>query len=427
MSSDLSEQRMTELLVAADRLSDHVVSLTSALVEIDSQIPPNADECEIADFISDYVRDHELGKVERFEPVSRRPNLLVTSGHQNHTGPRLLLCGHVDTKPVGPALEDWSTPPLTPTIIDGHLHGLGTSDMKGAVAAMLCAGRVLRESDFPMAGLGFLFTADEERGGADGAARVARQVAQDFDACVIGEPSGVDRDWEVFPIGSRGFAGYRVSVQGTQMHSSLAYRRPEARNASVDLSGILLAFDEMIQESLSGHVSGDWVPSAVVGSAVRAGDVFGVFPGRGEFTIEFRTTPYFDSDAVEALMLECSDKVRALLPGVRFSIARDGVLGVYPPTELDADDLVWAFHSATSRVIGTQVPLGVFPGATDARWLQGEGGLPCLPALGPGLLPLCHGPNERVSVQALQQAVAVYALGAALFLNGPGESGMKHG
>ena len=41
------------------------------------------------------------------------------------------------------------------------------------------------------------------------------------DAAIIGEPSGLTRDWEAIRLISRGAFIFRVVIRGTPMHSSL--------------------------------------------------------------------------------------------------------------------------------------------------------------------------------------------------------------
>jgi acetylornithine deacetylase/succinyl-diaminopimelate desuccinylase-like protein len=41
---------------------------------------------------------------------------------------------------------------------------------------------------------------------------------------------------------------------------------------------------------------------------------------------------------------------------------------------------------------------------------HGRGGIPVLAALGPGYLPVCHGPNEHVEVESIIEAAKIYAL-----------------
>ena len=61
-------------------------------------------------------------------------------------------------------------------------------------------------------------------------------------------------------------------------------------------------------------------------------------------------------------------------------------------------------------------PLGGLEGGTDAYYLQGQGGIPTVPAFGPGLLPLAHAPNEYVEIESVVQASKIYALAAVDYL-----------
>lgn len=53
-------------------------------------------------------------------------------------GKKILFDGHIDTVPVTEEKE-WEYPPFAAEIHEGRIYGRGTSDMKGAVAAMTCA------------------------------------------------------------------------------------------------------------------------------------------------------------------------------------------------------------------------------------------------------------------------------------------------
>ena len=53
-------------------------------------------------------------------------------------GPALLLDGHCDTVGIAPGVP-WAHDPFGGAIEDGFIYGRGAADMKGALAAMICA------------------------------------------------------------------------------------------------------------------------------------------------------------------------------------------------------------------------------------------------------------------------------------------------
>src|SRR5690606_5286112 len=87
-----------------------------------------------------------LGRGEIHCLDESRPNLVLHVPGRGD-GPTLMLNGHLDTKPIGDARDLWRTDPLEPVVVDGLLYGLGTSDMKAAVAAMLYAAHALVRTD----------------------------------------------------------------------------------------------------------------------------------------------------------------------------------------------------------------------------------------------------------------------------------------
>ena len=62
-------------------------------------------------------------------------------------GRSLILQGHVDVVPAGPA-EMWSSPPFQPVVRNGRLYGRGANDMKSGVCAMVFALDALRTAGY---------------------------------------------------------------------------------------------------------------------------------------------------------------------------------------------------------------------------------------------------------------------------------------
>ncbi|HXE58629.1 MAG TPA: dipeptidase [Gemmatimonadales bacterium] len=79
--------------------------------------------------------------------------------------PTLLVYGHYDVQPVDP-LDEWVTPPFTPTVRDGKLFARGAVDDKGQVFTVLKAYEAVRDArGVPPVNVHFLFEGEEESGG----------------------------------------------------------------------------------------------------------------------------------------------------------------------------------------------------------------------------------------------------------------------
>jgi acetylornithine deacetylase/succinyl-diaminopimelate desuccinylase-like protein len=79
--------------------------------------------------------------------------------------PTLLIYGHYDVQPPDP-LDEWHTPPFTPSIRDGQLFARGAIDDKGQVFCLLKAYEAVRDADGkPPINIRFLFEGEEECGG----------------------------------------------------------------------------------------------------------------------------------------------------------------------------------------------------------------------------------------------------------------------
>ncbi len=399
--------------------SEELTQLVADLVRIDSQLPPYADEREIVAFLRVRMGDLGLGEGEVLAAEPQRPNLL-TRIPGSGGGRTLMLNGHLDTKPVGDALPLWHSDPLLPEIREGRLYGLGTSDMKGAVAAMVFAALALRESGVPRPGgdLVLAFVADEEAGGSLGSKFLAPKLAA-VDACLIGEPSGWEHDWQGLHLVSRGVSCFRIRVRGTQMHSSLSDRMPSV-NASVRMAELLVALGDELELDFTPHPLGGTTPTLNVGVLVSGGVYFGVVPGLAEFACDLRTLPGMTEAGVRTALERWLDAHRSALPDLEVECTFEPGLSWVPPAEVAPEDpLVLAAQAAAHEVLGSAPPLSVFPGGTDAPWFAGVG-IPTIPAFGPGILTCCHGPNEYVSIESVRQAARIYARIASRYCDLPG-------
>ncbi|MCU0920491.1 MAG: succinyl-diaminopimelate desuccinylase [Burkholderiaceae bacterium] len=136
-------------------------------------------------------------------------------------GPTLVLAGHTDVVPTGP-LERWTSDPFVPTHRHGRLYGRGAADMKTAVACMVVAAQEFVAGRPDHAGkVALLFTSDEEGPALHGTKHVVevlQQRGERFDACIVGEPTSVQRLGDMVKNGRRGTLSGRLTVQGVQGH-----------------------------------------------------------------------------------------------------------------------------------------------------------------------------------------------------------------
>lgn len=387
------------------------VRLACQLIATSTPNPPG-DETAAADIVVRSLRELGIDDVQVVGPSPARPNVIArvpgTRGERT-----LVLCGHLDTKPPGD-LAEWRTPPYEPVIEDGHLYGLGSADMKSAVAAMVHAAANVAEAK--LAGdLVLVFTADEETGGEHGARWLASEGLLAGDAVVIGEPCGIATEWEALRLVSRGAAIVEVAVAGTPMHSSLSDQMPSV-NAIVMMGRLVdrLARTPVDWLTYPMHPLLDLKPTVNPALLVEGGAGFGIVPGSASFVADIRLVPGMTCASVAADVQRFMDEATAAHPGldVTFEITH-----WLDPCQIDAEHpVVAALLEASAEVLGAAPPLGVFPGGTDAPSFQLTAGIPTVPAFGPGLLVSAHRPNEAISIAGIEQATRIYTLAAERFL-----------
>ena len=394
-----------------------VVEMTAALVAAPSPNLPG-DETAAAEVVRRAAGDLGLPPVQTAAAEPHRPNLILRVDGAL-PGPHLALCGHLDTKPVGEAANEWRTDPFSASVDGDRLYGLGSTDMKGACAAMLLAGAAFASvADRAAGSLSLLFTADEEYGSRFGAEFLARNRLIGADAILLGEPAGMSRDWEAIRVVSRGITGFKVTVQGTQTHSSISDQVPSV-NAVEAMARVMVGLRRDLRPRFPAHPLCPNGPTVNIGVRCEGGVGYGVLPGHAEFWSDIRTTPGMNQEQLTEDIETALDRLRPEVPGATIGWEYASAVAWVPPTEVAAEHpLVEATRHAAERVLGASPPLAAFPGATDAWAFQGIGGVPTLAAFGPGLLPLAHGPNEWVSVAALEQAAEIFALAALEFGSG---------
>ena len=158
-------------------LSDDVVSLTCALVDVESV---SGQESRLADLVETALRPLEL-------EVERHGNVVVARTDSARPA-RVVLAGHLDTVPIAANV---------PSVRDGDvLRGCGTSDMKSGVAVALRLAQLIGSGAVaPGVDVTWIFyDCEEVEAARNGLGRLARERREllSGDLAILLEPtSGV--------------------------------------------------------------------------------------------------------------------------------------------------------------------------------------------------------------------------------------------
>jgi succinyl-diaminopimelate desuccinylase len=195
-----------------------VAQLAADLIAAPSENPPG-DVTAAADVSRRWLDDRGL-EYDLVVPAPGRENIVIEVDGAK-SGPRVVLCAHLDTFPVGER-DRWTVPPQAATVRDGAVYGRGASDMKGGAAAFLYVTWLASQWRDQLAGsLAYALVCDEESFGPFGARAVLEQRPElAGDAMLSTEPSS--RRFVRF--GEKGIVWGTATFEGPAGHA--AYPSP---------------------------------------------------------------------------------------------------------------------------------------------------------------------------------------------------------
>ncbi len=253
---------------------DPCLSLLKRLVEVNSinpsLVPGAPGEAQVAEVVGDYMRRAGLD-VQIEDVAPGRPNAVgVLEGRE--PGRSLVLCGHLDTVGV-----EGMTDPFVPRERDGRIYGRGSQDMKGGVAAMVDAARLLAANGFRKGRVIVAAVADEEYAsiGADAFVRDWRA-----DAAVVTEPTDLQ-------IGTahKGFAWLDIDTRGRAAHGS---RPKDGRDAILRMGRVLTALEALDRELQSREPHPVMGTGSLHASIIDGGAELSSYPERCTLRMERR-------------------------------------------------------------------------------------------------------------------------------------------
>lgn len=358
-----------------------ITELTRDLVMLDSR--SFVSNMPVAERLEASLAGFDVERLEYEDAAGVTKRVLVA--HRGGPG-GIGFSGHMDTVPD----TGWQNDPWSARIdADGVLMGLGSTDMKGPIAAAIAAARGLPAA-VPIT---LLLTTDEEttkQGARVIAERSALARRAGLRGILVVEPT------RMRPVrGHRSHIAFTCVATGVQAHSSTG----EGRNANWDLIPFLAEMKQVFERLRTDRSLQDpaYQPPFSDFNLVidNHGTAVNVTVPVATARIKFRYSASIDPAPIREAVHQAARR-----HGVAVTEAEEG-----RPPELAVDDAFVRLCERRTGQAATTAPFG-----TDASVLQAIA--PCV-VCGPSDIGVAHRPDEAVRLADLVVAVPVFRAIAA--------------
>ena len=362
-----------------------------------------SESCEEEKVIQRIKQEMEAVGFDRVE-IDPMGNVLGYIGSGSHL---IAMDAHIDTVGVGNR-ENWSHDPYIGYEDEEVIYGRGASDQEGGMAAMVYAGKVIKDlgldNDYTL-----LVTGTVQEEDCDGLCwqYIIEESKIRPEFVVSTEPTslGVYR-------GQRGRMEIRVSVEGVSAHGSAPER---GDNAIFKMAPILMDLQELHQRLKDDDFLGK--------GSLTVSEVFYTSPSRCAvadgcaISIDRRLTwgETWEGALQEIRQLPSVQQAKAIVS--MYNYERPSYTGLIYPTEcyfpawvLDQD------HAACKTLVDSftslfdeQPVVDKWTFSTNGVSIMGRYNIPCV-GFGPGAEDQAHAPNEVTWKDELVRACAMYAV-----------------
>jgi acetylornithine deacetylase len=311
-----------------------------------------------------------------------KANLIATPIQFKEVLPKveLLFVCHTDTVPFR---REWADATVL-TEKNGHLHGNGSCDVKGSLAALISAALQVDTSSLQEA-VAFAFTAEEEIG-CIGATKLAASGAIHPRHVIVCEPTSLHP-----ATAGKGYALAEVNVRGREAHSAFPFRGASAINAAANF---IVKLDQFQRNSL-GQRDARFTPPVTTFNVgvLNGGTAKNIVAGASSFLVEWRPLPTKDPalggqilrDLANAVLIDypgCKIEVKVLRADAGFSNASSDLLGATLCRLLNRTETGISFGSEATRFAAIAESVVV---------------------VGPGDMETAHSERECVPVDELEE------------------------
>ena len=275
------------------------------------------------------------------------------------------------------------------------MHGRGSSDAKGPIAAALEAVEVLTSAGAEMRGtLELALVADEEAMGFKGAGFLVEEGIVSAERVIVGEPTALR-----VVKAQRGPCWMRIITRGQAAHGSAPERGVSAIR---HMAEIVLRLEETLPDITHDVVGG---PSINVGT-IHGGEKVNIVPASCIAEIDRRSIPGETKESVVASVQAAIDLAKKRFPEIDASIH---LPAFGEPFEVrEGSELLEQVVGAISDARGTAAEIVGFRGSSDARFFA-EAGADVV-VCGPGDITVAHTAREYIDLDELELGAVAYAV-----------------
>ncbi len=449
----MSEDRILEDI---EQNKDKYLDFFREIIQAESYNPPG-NEKNVALIIDKYLKDSDI-KSEIFPFGDNRANLIAYL-NDNFDGKKLLYNGHMDVVPPGNE-EEWKYPPLSATIKrKKYLYGRGTTDMKGGLAAMVIALKILKKLNIKLSGNIILnAVADEETGGEYGTKwcidNVLHSIKPDF--AIISEPTRLKPLPHVISIGERGRLVVKIITNGISTHSSWPFM---GKNAIYMMSEIIHNLDQIDEyipkikpplsseeikklmsvafpslEALEKIIGEQPMLDSVIKALtqftksltiIKGGIKDNVVPDKCEAVIDFRLLPGQEIDPIINSLKKLIEedlgytlKTKPIGDPEEIFVYIEIIQYSEPSywNDWEKSTILKSFYGIVEKAYNRKPFYLLYPASADASHLRNKGYCPETIMFGPGSGASAHSTDEYIEIEDFINAIKVYALFAYNYL-----------
>jgi putative selenium metabolism hydrolase len=388
---------LNDISRAVEENLEYAISFLQRLIQTPS---PSGEEGEASEVTAEEMRTSGFDEVavDRFDDAM---GTIKGAG----AGRSILLNGHLDHVPPGEMDEPYSARLMDGSAfgVEGEVvYGRAASDMKGALAAMVMAGKVIKNLDIQLEGDFKVAAVALEEVGGDGTKATIEESGFTADLVVIGEATEMR-----VALGHRGGAGADVVVKGRSCHASAPER---GINALYKATEIISRIRSDLIPKLPEHPLYGKTSIAITKISVKP-NTGNVVPEECTFHIDCRNTPNYSASALAkdleglfASMKEVDPELEAEVvitrrPGTR------SFTGFY--TNPEEHPIAQEAIGAVSEGLGQETETKVWTFATDGKFYAWEG-TPVI-GFGPGEERFAHTRQDNVRIDEYLESIKVYA------------------